>query len=89
MVKREGSGATEFRENLRQSLENPHYPTQREIAAAMGLRTTTAATYLEPLEKKGVVARAGRGHRNVRITEQGVRVLGRMGVSTSGLQLEL
>lgn len=69
--------------------EHAYYPTQREIAEAMGLRTTTAAVYLDPLEKKGVVTRAGRSRRNVRITPQGVRMLRRLGVALDGEQEHL
>ena len=38
-------------------LENRYYPTQREVAEAMKVRSNTAEMYLQPLEHKGYLVR--------------------------------
>jgi Mn-dependent DtxR family transcriptional regulator len=59
-----------------------HFPTHREIAAAMNVRSNTAVMYLEPLIEKGYLAlAASRQPRNVRLTEDGLEKLRLMGVN--------
>jgi DNA-binding MarR family transcriptional regulator len=59
--------------------EHRHFPTHREIARAMGIQSSTAAMYLDPLVEKGYLTREGRGARNIRITEDGVERLRMLG----------
>ena len=50
-------------------LEYRYYPTQREVADAMKLQSSTAETYFEPLRRKGYLQRKVRGQRsNIRLT---------------------
>ncbi len=62
-------------------LENRYYPTQRELARAMELRTNTAEMYLEPLEKKGYLVREPNKQRNIRLTGEALERLRLMGVN--------
>ena len=61
--------------------EHRHFPTHREIARAMGSRSTTAAMYIDPLVEKGYLRRAGKGKaaRNIRVTVDGLERLRMMG----------
>jgi DNA-binding MarR family transcriptional regulator len=64
--------------------ENKHFPTHREIAEEMGIRSTTAAMYLEPLVEKGYLTRvtdSKKEARNIRITSDGVKRLRLLGAS--------
>ena len=61
-----------------------HFPTHREIARAMGIRSNTAAMYLDPLVEKGYLTRESREARNIRITADGVRRLRIMRASVQG-----
>lgn len=61
-------------------LERRYYPTQREVAAAMRLSSSTAESYLEPLERKGYLEREPRRRRNIRLTNAAVEKLELMGV---------
>jgi DNA-binding MarR family transcriptional regulator len=63
--------------------ERRHFPTHREIANEMGIRSTTAAMYLDPLVEKGYLKRAGKGKvaRNLRITVDGLERLRMLGVT--------
>lgn len=58
-----------------------HFPTHREINAAMGSTASTAAMYLDPLVEKGYLTRAPERGRNIRITVDGMERLRLMGVS--------
>ena len=50
-------------------LEHGLYPTQREVADAMNLQSSTAETYLDPLRRKGYLhRRARKQRRNIRLT---------------------
>jgi SOS-response transcriptional repressor LexA len=50
-------------------IEHGLYPTQREVANAMNLQSSTAETYLEPLRRKGYLHRKARKQRrNIRLT---------------------
>ena len=50
-------------------LKHRFYPTQREVAEAMHLQSSTAETYLEPLRRKGYIhRRAKKQRRNIRLT---------------------
>jgi len=63
---------------------NMHFPTHREIAKEMGIRSTTAAMYIDPLIEKGYLTRAGgakKEARNIRLTADGIRRLKLMGAS--------
>ena len=54
-----------------------YYPTQREVAEAMNLQSSTAETYLEPLRRKGYLhKRAKRQRRNIRLTPKARQKLG-------------
>jgi DNA-binding MarR family transcriptional regulator len=54
-----------------------YYPTQREVAEAMNLQSSTAETYLEPLRRKGYLhKRARRQRRNIRLTPKARQKLG-------------
>lgn len=49
--------------------EHRYYPTQREVAEAMNLQSSTAETFLEPLRRKGYLHRkVRRQRRNIRLT---------------------
>ena len=70
--------------------EHRVYPTQREVAAAMSLSSNSAATYIDPLERKGVVTKLPGQPRNLRITRAGVKALVQHGViQQDQLDLEL
>lgn len=48
------------------------WPTQREIADAMGIQSTNMSPYLSALVKKGVAEKiAGRQRRNIGISKEG------------------
>lgn len=54
-----------------------YYPTQREVAGAMSLQSSTAETYLEPLRRKGYLhKRVRRQRRNIRLTPKARQKLG-------------
>jgi DNA-binding MarR family transcriptional regulator len=58
-------------------IEHRYYPTQREVAAAMGLQSSTVESYLEPLRRKGYLARkVKRQRRNIRLTSKARQKLG-------------
>jgi DNA-binding MarR family transcriptional regulator len=61
-------------------LAHQYYPTQREVAKAMTLQSTTAEMYLLPLVQKGYLVRGPRGRRNIKLTLAGVQKLELMGV---------
>jgi DNA-binding MarR family transcriptional regulator len=48
--------------------EYRYYPTQREIAKKMNLKTNSAATFLEPLRKKGYLEKEPGKNRNINLT---------------------
>jgi DNA-binding MarR family transcriptional regulator len=51
--------------------QNRYYPTQREVVAGMGLKGSTAESYLEPLRRKGyLVRKVKRKRRNIRVTSK-------------------
>lgn len=56
-----------------------YYPTHREVAEAMGLQTNTAEMYLQPLVRKGYLARQRGQHRNIRLTRDAISRLELMG----------
>lgn len=60
---------------LRFFLRHRFYPTHREIAEAMSIRSTTAEMYLEPLEKKGYIERKAGVHRKIRLTPEALERL--------------
>ena len=62
-------------------VEHRHFPTHREIAQAMGIKSTTAAMYLDPLVEKGYLKRIGKGKaaRNIRVTVDGLERLRMLG----------
>jgi DNA-binding MarR family transcriptional regulator len=62
-------------------LENRFYPTQRELATAMSVRSNTAEMYLQPLEQKGYLQREPGKQRNIRLTPDGLERLKLMGVN--------
>lgn len=48
--------------------DHRYFPTHRECALAMNLRSTQVGGYLEPLIKKGYVQRLALGARNITLT---------------------
>jgi len=61
-----------------------YYPTQREVAEAMHLRSTSAAPYLNPLVNKGFLTREPRRRRNIMLTPAGIKKLVLMGIDVRG-----
>jgi DNA-binding MarR family transcriptional regulator len=53
-------------------LERKYYPTQREVAEAMALSSSTAESYLKPLIQKGYLERGPHCRRNIRLTTAAV-----------------
>jgi len=67
-------------------IEHKYYPTQREVAAAMEVRSSTAEMFIGPLEDKGYLTRErGKGdkrkQRNIRLTADALERLRLMGVN--------
>lgn len=62
-------------------LQNRYYPTQRELAAVMGIQSNTAAMYLQPLEQKGYLLRERNKQRNIRLTPAALERLQLMGIN--------
>ena len=58
-------------------LANRFYPTNREVMQYLGVKGTTAAAYINPLQAKGYVQKVVTGGmgRNLRITNQGLDYL--------------
>lgn len=57
-------------------MQHNYYPTQREIANAMGIRSNTAYAFTEPLKKKGYLEICRKiGRRNLRLTDQAYKLL--------------
>ena len=57
-------------------VEKQNYPTQREIAAALGFTQTTTGQHVEALVKKGYLSKAvGEARRNIRLTPLAVERL--------------
>lgn len=52
--------------------EHRYYPTQREIAEHMNLKSNSAAIYIEPLLKKGYLEKEPGKNRNIHITRAGL-----------------
>jgi DNA-binding MarR family transcriptional regulator len=61
-------------------LDRRYYPTQREVAEAMNLNSSTAESYLKPLIQKGYLERGPHRRRNIRLTEAAVDKLELMGM---------
>ena len=53
-----------------------YYPTQMEIAKKMNLKTNSAATFLEPLRKKGYLEKEPGKNRNSYLTRSALEKLG-------------
>lgn len=62
-------------------LENRFYPTQREVALAMGVKSNTAEMYIQPLESKGYLMRKPGRQRNIRLTPDALERLKLLGVN--------
>lgn len=62
-------------------LARKYYPTQREVAVAMNLSSSTAESYLKPLIHKGYLQREPHRRRNIRLTTAAVDKLELMGVN--------
>ena len=52
--------------------ENHYYPTHREVARQMDIKTNSAATFLDPLEKKGYIMKGPGKNRNIQLTKAAV-----------------
>jgi Mn-dependent DtxR family transcriptional regulator len=60
-------------------MQHNDYPTQREIAVAMGIRSNTAYAFTEPLRKKGyIIITTKIGKRNIRLTDQAYEILNKL-----------
>ena len=59
--------------------ERRYYPTQREITKRMNLKTNSAATFLEPLYKKGYLKKEPGRSRNINLTPSALEKLRLMG----------
>jgi SOS-response transcriptional repressor LexA len=62
-------------------IENRYYPTQREVADAMGIKSSTVEHILQPLMQKGYLTREHKKQRNIRLTRDGIERLKLMGVT--------
>jgi DNA-binding MarR family transcriptional regulator len=62
-------------------IENRYYPTQREVATEMGVRSNTAEMYIQPLEAKGYIVREPGRQRNIRLTKEALERLKLLGVN--------
>jgi DNA-binding MarR family transcriptional regulator len=60
--------------------EHRYYPTQREIAKEMKIKSNTAEMYIGPLEQKGYLQREEVSRRNIRLTDDALERLRIMGV---------
>lgn len=70
--------------------ERRNYPLASELALALGLKSVSSTTYIEPLIKKGYLVRdTSIGRRNLRLTEKGLEKLTQLGVNTDPIQPEL
>jgi DNA-binding MarR family transcriptional regulator len=58
-------------------LENRYYPTQREVAQAMDIQSSTAEMYLQPLVEKGYLMRE-RNKNSKRGKQRNIRGLSRI-----------
>lgn len=64
--------------------EHRYYPTQREMAEAMSIKSNTAEMYVAPLVKKGYLQREPGRQRNIRLTGDALERLRIMGVDVHG-----
>jgi DNA-binding MarR family transcriptional regulator len=62
-------------------VENRYYPTQREVATAMGIQSNTAEMYIQPLVAKGYLTREPGKQRNIRLQPEALERLELMGVN--------
>ena len=66
------------------------YPTQRECSTALGLKSSQVTGYLDPLVKKGYVARSGEFvRRGIQLTPIALEKLELLGAAGSHNQLNL
>lgn len=56
-------------------IEHRYYPTQREIVQKMNLKTNSAATFVEPLRKKGYLKKEPGKRRNIDLTRMAIEKL--------------
>lgn len=61
-------------------IEHRYYPTQREIVKKMNLKTNSAATFIEPLRKKGYLEKEPGKQRNIDLTHMAIEKLKFMGM---------
>ena len=60
----------------RMVMEKQAYPTQREVAGALGFTQTTTGQHMDALVRKGYLAKAvGEARRNIRLTPLAVERL--------------
>jgi DNA-binding MarR family transcriptional regulator len=52
-----------------------HYPTQRELAGLIGVKSSNVEAYLKSLEEKGYIEREPRRRRNIRLTSNALEKL--------------
>jgi predicted transcriptional regulator len=51
------------------------WPTHREIADSVGIKSTNASQYLAALIRKGVAMKLDKGRRNVALTDKGAEMI--------------
>src|SRR5208282_390061 len=70
-------------------VERRYYPTQKEIAEGLGVKSNTAAFFTEPIQKKRYLHVEPGRHRNIRLTPLAIKLLTEKGVITEAFQLPL
>jgi len=70
-------------------MTHKYYPTQKEIAEALKIKSNVAVVFTDPLQRKGhLYVEPGR-HRNIRLTAQALELLEEKGVIKKPLQMRL
>ncbi len=70
-------------------VERRYYPTQKEIAEGLGVKSNTAAFFTEPIVKKGYLFLEPGRHRNIRLTPLAIKLLTEKGVIKEASQMPL
>jgi|SRR5271169_2896892 len=65
------------------------YPSQKELAAALNIKSNVAVTFTGPLKKKGYLISVPGRQRNMRLTETAIRLLTEKGVIKGPSQMTL
>lgn len=70
-------------------IERRYYPTQKEIAAGLGVKSNTAAFFTGPMQKKGYLYVEQGRHRNIRLTQLAIELLREKKIITEAAQMQL